>query len=102
VDAGPDLPNPLAQGLLALVHPGGILLCTREFVVFLAMLHVRGDRHEVPQVVREQIEPLFEPALVEKVHFEEEKLLDVVVQRRRNRSFTHPPARAEAPGSGRA
>ena len=46
----------------------------------LAELHVAADRHEIHQVLGQQIEPLLEPPLIQQVGFEIQEVLDLLAE----------------------
>jgi hypothetical protein len=78
VNAGEDLVDPLGQRPLVLVEPADALALPGVLALgVLAELHVSPDRHEVCDVVRQQAEPVAEPALIEQVGFRIEEVLDI-------------------------
>src|SRR5262249_54334456 len=50
----------------------------RELALALVVRHVAPHRHEVPDVVGEQIEPLFVPALVQQLGLAVQEVLDLL------------------------
>ena len=65
VHAGQDLLHAPGERVLALVEPVDVLALARELALQLAELDVAADRHPVPDVISEEIQPIFVAPLVE-------------------------------------
>src|SRR5205085_7001539 len=78
VDAGQDLAHAARQRVLALVEPADVHALARELALGLVVRHVAPHRHEVANVVGEQLEPLLVAPLVEQLGFSIEELLDLL------------------------
>src|SRR3954447_25064664 len=76
-----DLFDALCHRPLVFVEPRNTLALTRVFVfLVITELNVPADRHEVDQVVRQQIEPRAKLPSIEQIGFVIQELLDLLLQ----------------------
>src|SRR5262252_1545019 len=80
VDAGEDLLDAAAKGVLALVEPVDVRARARELSLQLVPRHVAAHGHEVVRILGEEIEPLLVAALVEELRLPVEELLDLLLE----------------------
>src|SRR5450432_2622060 len=82
MNAGQDLLDALSQRPFILIEPGDSLALPSVLLVrVLAELHVAADRHEVNQILGQQIEPFAKHPLIQQIGFHIQEILDLLLQR---------------------
>src|ERR1700676_2281332 len=93
MDAGEDLFDALGHRPFVFVEPGNAFALTSVFpLILFAEFHVAADRHEVHQIIRQQIEPFTELSAIEQIGLTIKEFLDLLLQFEIRKSLFHSAA----------